>query len=89
MKRTYSLSMMVLFAAMVSDFDRFRKEQKGNVLFLIDKKDELFDWQQSMEIFESDVPVQYIIHPDATHLNIHFLCASEIKIWLHTISTTR
>jgi len=79
--RTYTKIMAN--ASMVEDYHQFRKSHKTKTLFIEGKKDELFDWKEATNIFQSQDDIKYVFLPTAAHLDIFFKGgADKIKEWL-------
>lgn len=73
---------MMSRASMVSDFSAFRENYSADTLFLIGKKDELFDWRESRRIFPDGKHLDYEVLPDASHLDVDLKGSRAIKQWL-------
>lgn len=73
---------MMSRASMVSDFSDFRQDYDTDTLFLIGKKDELFDWRESKAIFPDSEPIDYVVLPEASHLDVDLKGGQIIKKWL-------
>jgi acylglycerol lipase len=73
-------------ASMLSNYTTFRRNHGTQALYLIGKKDELFDWKTSPEIFKGRDGIRYVIINEATHLDILERSARHIREWIHASS---
>ena len=69
-------------ASMLSHYSSFRKNHSTRALYLIGKRDELFDWRTSPAIFKDCAGIRYVIIDEATHLDILERSAAYIKEWI-------
>ena len=69
-------------ASMLSDYDSFRSNQNTPSLYLIGKKDELFDWVKSPAIFKDKSHLKVIVYENATHLDILYQSLADTVAWL-------
>jgi pimeloyl-ACP methyl ester carboxylesterase len=76
---------MMSKASMVTDYSSFRSNHTTHSLYLIGKKDELFDWEESPSIFKNQSNMELAVIEEATHLDILERCPDEILQWLDSL----
>ncbi len=69
-------------ATMVDSYGSFRSNHVTPALYLMGKKDELFDWEKSPLIFKDTSRMRLIIYEDAAHLDILDRAAVDTLAWL-------
>ncbi len=69
-------------ASMLSSYGSFRSKHTTPSLYLIGKKDELFDWKTSPDIFKDTSRMKTIVYEDAAHLDILEKGLADTVSWL-------
>ncbi len=75
---------MMSIASMVSDYSSFRKNYTTNTFFIIGKEDELFDWNESIKIFE-DKNTTYNLIEKTGHLNFKYDSLDVLGRWINNL----
>ena len=75
---------MMRKASMVSDYSEFRKNHTTNTILIIGKKDELFDWEKTIQIF-NDKNIKYILLNNTGHLNFKIDFLKKLSKWINTL----
>jgi pimeloyl-ACP methyl ester carboxylesterase len=73
-------------SSMVADYSTFRKNHKTKTMFIIGNEDELFDWRDSIKIFD-DKNIKYIVLENTGHLNFKLDSSAmkEFKLFIDSI----
>ncbi len=69
-------------ASMVTDYGKFRESHATPALYMIGKRDELFDWEESQKILKDWRNLKVVVIDDAAHLDIMEKGSAEVLEWI-------